>query len=135
MLPGSRCLQAALFVVSGTLHLTKPEPFIAIVPPWLAEPRLIVAVSGVAEIAGGLGILNGSTRPVARWALIALLAAVFPANIYMALMNVQPAGWQIPQPLLWARLPLQPLLMWWILAANKKKGRAERSCGPSRLTI
>ncbi len=116
----SRYLLAALFVLAGGFHLAKPQPFILIVPPWVPAPALMVALSGIAEIVGGLGILNRRTRRAAGWGLIALLAAVFPANIFMALMNIQPAGMTIAPALLWARLPLQPLLMWWIFLATKK---------------
>jgi uncharacterized membrane protein len=64
-----------------------------------------VLVSGAAEIAGGVGVLVPATRPLARWWLLALLAAVFPANVHMAL-NPQRYR-RIPPPALWLRLPLQ----------------------------
>ncbi len=77
----------------------------------------MVAISGAAEILGGCGLLLPATRPAAKCGLIALLAAVFPANVHMALAHIQPEGVKIPSAVLWARLPLQPLLMWWIWKA------------------
>ena len=77
--------------------------------PWHRE---LVVISGIAEIAGGLGILSAKIRRLAGWGLIALLVAVFPANLQVALH-----GWpgvQIPQWILWARLPLQPVLIAWV---------------------
>jgi uncharacterized membrane protein len=127
----SRYLLAALFVGSGTLHLVRPKPFYEIVPPQLPRRELLVAISGVAEIFGGVGMLIPATRRTAGWGLMALLTAVFPANIYMAEANIQPEGIHIPAAFMWARLPLQPLLIWWILAATKKeKGRDSASRPP-----
>jgi len=110
---------ALLFMGAGVLHLVRPEPFIQIVPPALPNPDWMVLISGLAEMAGGIGILIPSTRPAARWGLVALLVAVFPANIYMAVRHIEPAGTQIPSALLWLRLPLQPLLIWWVIAATR----------------
>ena len=78
-------LLAAFFVFAGVTHFTNPEFFIAIVPAWLPNAPLLVAVSGVAEIAGGIGVLIPRTRRLAGWGLIALLVAVYPANVDMAL--------------------------------------------------
>ncbi len=115
----SRYLLAALFIGSGTLHMVRPKPFRQIMPPQIPQPDAMVAISGVAEILGGFGLLIPATRPAAGWGLIALLAAVFPANVHMALGHIEPEGIQIQSALLWARLPLQPLLMWWIWEATK----------------
>lgn len=75
---------AALFLGSGTLHLVRPQVFEPIVPPQLPEPRRIVEVSGVAEIACGLGLLHPKTRRIAGLASAALLVGVFPANVQMS---------------------------------------------------
>lgn len=90
-------------------------------PPSIPSPDLMVTLSGVAELAGGIGILISALRPAARWGLVALLIAVFPANIYMAQRRIAPGGLHIPAALLWARLTLQPLLIWWVLAATRPK--------------
>lgn len=100
---------ALLFVGAGLLHFIHPEIFERIVPPALPAPRLLVLLSGAAEVAGGLGLLLPATRRWAGWGLLALLVAVFPANVYMVGLA---DALHIPVWVLWARLPLQPLLMW-----------------------
>ena len=104
-------LLAALFVGAGLLHFVHPAPYLRIMPPALPAPRLLVVLSGAAEVAGGLGLLLPATRRGAAWGLLALLLAVFPANIYMLQIHEQLhlSAWMA-----WARLPLQPLLMWWV---------------------
>ncbi len=106
-----RWLAAAFFVVAGVFHFVKPELYRQIVPPWLPMPQLVVVVSGIAEITGGFGLLIPPLRRVAGWGLIALLLAVFPANIYMAL---HPANFHFAPWLLWARLPLQIIFLVWV---------------------
>jgi uncharacterized membrane protein len=112
-------LLSILFIGAGILHLISPAPFIAIVPLFLPYPNLAVLVSGIAEIGGGMGILMPATRRLSRWGLVALLIAVFPANIYMAARHIEPSGMDIPNSVLWARLALQPLLIWWVMWATK----------------
>jgi uncharacterized membrane protein len=118
-LPGApglgRCfalwLLAALFWVSGTAHFIFTATFASIIPPELPMPVLLVQVSGAAELALATSILVPVTRRVAGWGLIALMVAVFPANVYLAM---HPALFpQLPEMLLWARLPLQGLLIGW----------------------
>lgn len=109
---------ALLFLGSGTLHFTRPGPFEHIVPEALPNPELLVAISGVAELAGGVGLLVPQLRRPAAIGLVALLVAVFPANANMAL-NAEELAPGIPQWLLWARLPLQPLLMWLVLRVSR----------------
>ncbi len=85
--------------------------YLQIMPPYFPAPRLLVAVSGAAEIAGGIGLLLRPWRRAAGWGLIALLLAVFPANIYM----VQHSGqFHFAPWVLWARLPLQAVFMAWV---------------------
>jgi uncharacterized membrane protein len=106
---------ALAFIGAGVMHFVRPKPFVEIVPPALPEPEALVAISGAAEIAGGLGLLFERTRRAAGWGLIALLAAVFPANVYMATAAERFAA-LVPAWALWARLPLQPAMMlgvWW----------------------
>jgi uncharacterized membrane protein len=99
------------WIVAGVLHFVIPRQYQAIVPPAIARwKREAVVVSGVAEIAGGLAVLPESTRRGARWWLLATLAAVYPANIHMA-VNAKDFA-RIPAPALWARLPVQFLFGW-----------------------
>lgn len=74
-------------------------------------------VSGIAEVVGAIALLVTPFRRAAAWGLALLLIAVFPANIDMALYSIQVTSTPLPQWLLWARLPLQPLLIWWIVWA------------------
>ena len=84
-------------------------------PPFIPAALAMVYISGSAEIAGGLGLLLPPVRGMAGWGLVALLIAVFPANIYMAVDHVQVTANPLPAWLLWGRLALQPLMIWWVL--------------------
>lgn len=115
----SRRLLGAFFIAAGVNHFLMPRAYRAIVPPRLAgEAKRVVAISGVAEVAGGVGVLVARTRRVSGLGLIALLAAVFPANVYMARSPQRFA--RIPRWALYARLPLQPLMMWWAWRATQR---------------
>lgn len=110
-------LLAAAFTLAGINHFVMPGAYRRIVPPGFGDPATVVAVSGVAEILGGVGVLSSRTRRLAGWWLVCLLAAVFPANVHMALRPQLFA--RIPRWALYARLPLQPLMMWWALRATR----------------
>jgi uncharacterized membrane protein len=114
----SRGLLAAFFVASGVNHFVSPRFYRAIVPPPLRDDaKLVVDVSGVAEVLGGLGVLLPRTRRAAGAGLVALLVAVFPANLYMAR---EPDRFRrFPRWALFARLPLQPLMIWWAWRATR----------------
>jgi uncharacterized membrane protein len=110
--PG-RWILTAFMVVAGINHFAMPEAYLAMVPDALPSPPALVAISGVAEIAGGLGLVLPQTRRLAAWGLIALFVAVFPANVNMAINRLPLAGHDLPAWTLWARLVLQPLLIAW----------------------
>jgi uncharacterized membrane protein len=117
----SRRLLAAFFSIMGTLHFVIPRRFEAIVPEGIPAKEA-VAVSGVAEVVGGLMVLHPATRRLSRWWLLALLISIFPANVHMAVNPEQIRGLdlnQVPRWLLWARLPLQPLAMLWVWRATR----------------
>ena len=110
-------LMGPLYIVAGILHFVVPELYAQVIPPSLPAPLALVYLSGVAEIAVGIGVLIPRTRRYAAWATIALLVAIFPANVYMATSMVVvegiPGGGD-PSPLIrWARLPLQGVLILW----------------------
>ena len=112
---------AAVFTGAGLLHFIRPEMYEAIMPDALPAHRELVYASGVAEIVGGLGVLDPRTRRVAGWFLIVTLVAIFPANVNMA---VNPERFRsVPEPLLWARLPLQALFIWWVWRAALRDSR------------
>jgi uncharacterized membrane protein len=120
----SRAALAAFFTFTGVMHFLRPRFFEAIVPPAIeAQKREIVAISGAAEIAGAALVLNPGSRRLGRWWLLALLVAVFPANIHMAVSPEQIRGLDMrkfPRWALRARLPLQPLAMLWVWQATRK---------------
>lgn len=115
---------AALFAFTGTMHFLRPRFFEAIVPPAIeSRKKEAVAISGYAELAGAAMVLQPSTRRLGRWWLLALLVAVFPANIHMAVSPEQIRGLDMrrfPRWALWARLPLQPLAMLWVWQATRR---------------
>jgi uncharacterized membrane protein len=98
------------YVFAGIMHFVIPRQYVAIMPDYLPAHKELVAASGVAEIAGGAGILVERTRKPAAWWMIATLVAVFPANLHMAL---HPERYKrVPRWALYARLPLQALFIW-----------------------
>lgn len=115
----SRGLLALFFIGSGVNHFVQPRFYEAIVPPSLQErAKLVVDVSGVAEVIGGVAVLLPWTRRLSGLGLVAVLAAVFPANLYMAR---EPERFRrIPRWALYARLPLQPLMMLWAWRATRR---------------
>ena len=119
----SRAGLAAFFGFTGTMHFLRPGFFEAIVPPAIeARKKEVVAISGAAEIAGAALVLPPASRRLGRWWLLALLLAVFPANIHMAVNPKQIRGLdleRVPRWALWARLPLQPLAMLWVWRATR----------------
>jgi uncharacterized membrane protein len=100
---------ALFFVVAGLNHFLNPAPYLSMMPSSLPWPRTLNIISGASEIAGGVGILIPATRLPAGWGLLALLVAVFPANLNVALHGWK--GQSIAPWILWARLPFQPLIM------------------------
>jgi uncharacterized membrane protein len=125
-----RWLAAALFVAAGVNHFIKPDFYRGIIPPAFPAPGVLVAVSGGCEIAGGLGLLVRPLRRAAGWGLIALLLAVFPANVYMATSPQATPGWHFPHWLLWLRLPLQAVFVAWVwLIALGGTGANDRGAG------
>jgi uncharacterized membrane protein len=118
----SRAALAAFFTFTGVMHFLRPRFFEAIVPPSIeAQKKEVVAISGAAEVAGAALILAPASRRFGRWWLLALLLAVFPANIHMAVNPEQIKGLDMrkfPRWALWARLPLQPLAMAWVWRAT-----------------
>ncbi len=112
-----------LFICAGALHFLRPKLYLRIMPPQLPAPELLVYLSGAAEAAGGAGLIFPRTRRPASWWLVATLIAIFPANLHMArhpelFPEVPGAG-----ATLRARLPLQALLIAWVLSAGRPRRR------------
>ena len=117
-----RALMAVLFVGAGVMHFLRPRGFVRIVPEQLPRPELLVSISGVAEVLGGVGLLVPPVRRAAGTGLVALLLAVFPANVNMA-VHAERLGAGLPEWALWLRLPLQPALIAavWIAAFEPQR--------------
>ena len=118
-----RRLFGPLFVLAGVMHFVKPRWYQRIMPPYLPAHRELVYASGLAEIAGGLATMHPATRRAGSVWSIATLAAVFPANVHMAL-NAEEYERGIPggRRALYARLPVQALFIAWAWAAGQKRG-------------
>ena len=106
-----RWLFGILFILAGLNHFRSPDFYINIMPPYLPWHRELVVISGVAEIVLGALLLFRRWAALAGWGLIALLVAIFPANLHMAMHpelypSIAPAA-------LWMRLPVQGLLIAW----------------------
>jgi uncharacterized membrane protein len=120
---------AGMFVFTGASHFlpqTRPD-LVQMVPPVLPAPDVLVTVTGLLELAGAAGLLLRPTAPAAAYGLIALLAAMLPANIHAAQEGLIVAG-QPASPLIW-RVPLQLFWMWalwWVVWRSAQPGRADR---------
>ncbi len=106
----------AFFIVAGLAHFVAPHVYDPMMPPWLPEAshRPLIYLSGAAEIAGGVGVLLTRFRRAAAWGLIALLIAIFPANLHVALDPAAGADFGFSQTVLWLRLPFQAVFIAWI---------------------
>ncbi len=109
----------AFWIGAGVMHFVIPKQYEAIVPDWLPAHRELVAATGVAEIAGGLGVLHPGSRATARWWLLATLVAVYPANVNMA-FNAERHP-KVPEWALWARLPFQGLFAWFVVWGTARR--------------
>ena len=109
-----RALLTVAFVAVGVLHFVRPQFFEAIAPPYLPAPLALVYISGFFEILGGQAIQVPRLRSTAGWGLIALLIAVFPANVNMAMNNIQPEGFTVTPAQQWLRLPFQLVFIAWV---------------------
>jgi uncharacterized membrane protein len=107
-------VMAIFYVAAGLNHFANPDVYSPMMPPYLPWHRPLVLLSGAAEIGLGVAVLVPALRRAAAWGLIALLIAIFPANLHIALNNVPLFGnaegfgvWN------WVRLPLQAVLIAW----------------------
>jgi len=109
---------AALFVAAGVAHFARPDVYLRIMPPYLPYGRALVLLSGGFEVVLGLLLLVPATSRLAAWGLIALLVAVFPANVHMYLHADR---FPLSPTLLLLRLPLQAVLIFWAYAYTRRR--------------
>ena len=121
-----RSMFSGLFVVAGVGHFLNPEMFVKIVPPYLPAPKLLILLSGVFEIALGVLLLVPRVSRLAAWGIVALLVAVFPANVYMF---QHAESFEIPRWVLFVRLPLQGLLIYWAYRYTKRPASLKEAVG------
>jgi len=104
-------LMGLAYIGAGANHFAKPDFYLAMMPAYLPWHAALVWLSGLAEIALGVGVLIPRTRRLAAWGVIGLLIAVFPANLNMAL---HPDAFpDAPRIALYIRLPMQLVLIAW----------------------
>lgn len=112
-------LAAVFYVSAGVLHFTNTAFYLKIMPPYIPWQLTMVRISGVCEVLGGVGLLIPATRQIAAWGLVALLIAVFPANLYMAINPMEAGAAGLPAVIRWGRLPLQLVFIVWVLWCSK----------------
>ena len=106
------------FIAAGANHFVNPRFYRAIMPDYLPAHDELVAISGVAEMAGGAALMHPRTRRLGAWWLVATLLAIFPANLHMAL---HPERYKkIPRNALYARLPVQLVFIAWVLRSSAR---------------
>ena len=108
---------SVFFIYFGVDHFINPDFYLSIMPPSFPLHLEAVYISGLFEILGGIGVLLSKTRKLAGWGLFALLIAVYPANIYMAL--TPEAFPDIPLSALYFRLVLQFLFFYWAYSVTR----------------
>lgn len=115
----ARLFSGPVMIAAGINHFVMPRTYEQIMPRSLPAHRPLVYASGVAEIAAGAATLHPATRRAGGLLLIATLLAVFPANVQMPL---HPDRYPtIPRWALWARLPLQGVMIWWAWLATQRE--------------
>lgn len=114
----SRMALAAIFVVAGVLHFAITDMYVRVMPPYLPWPRELVMVSGVCQLAGGVGLCVPRLRRAAGWGLVLLLVAVWPANLQMYADARASGDPLLRVTLLLLRLPLQLVLIYWVWKAT-----------------
>jgi uncharacterized membrane protein len=108
---------AAFFINAGVLHFVNPDFYLSIMPPAFPLHTEAVYISGFFEVLGGVCVLIPRLRKIAGWGLVALLVAVYPANIYMA---ITPEAFpDLSIALLYVRLPFQFIFLYWAYSVTQ----------------
>ena len=112
---GFRWLLALIYLAAGVIHIRSPGGFVAITPDWVPSPHAVVFWTGVAEIAGAIGLMIPRLRRAAGIGLALYALCVWPANFNHALNDIAIGGNRLPWAYHGPRLMLQPLNIWWAL--------------------
>ncbi|CAM4018072.1 Methylamine utilization protein MauE [Novosphingobium lubricantis] len=110
-----RTVLALLYLAAGIIHIARPEPFVAITPGWMPAPHAVVLWTGIAELLGAAGLLQGFSLPLRRAAAIGLAlyaVCVFPANINHFIMDMARDDHGLGLAYHIPRMVLQPVLVW-----------------------
>lgn len=119
-----RWVLALFYGAAGVIHLARPAPFLTIMPPWVPAPELVVQLTGIAELAGAIGLLqpwSPALRRAAGWGLAAYALCVWPANFQHLLNDLARPGGGLGLSYHVPRLAFQPVLIWlalWVSAAT-----------------
>jgi uncharacterized membrane protein len=105
-------IQAALYALAGINHIVNPRFYLKIMPKWIPRPKQVNILVGIIEFALGMLLILPASQSLAAWGIIALLLAVFPANIYH-FQKVQQKRNTLWTAITALRLPLQGLLIYW----------------------
>jgi uncharacterized membrane protein len=110
-----RVLLAIFYFVAGVAHIRSPTGFLQITPDWVPYPAQVVFLTGVAEIAGALGLMIPRLRATAGIGLALYAVCVYPANVNHAINNIEMGGNQLSWWYHGPRLAFQPVFVWWAL--------------------
>lgn len=110
-LPWHLYVMALLYFVAGLNHFRNPKIYLKIIPSYLPEPKFLNSLSGLSEIILAIGLCIPMLSNFSAWGIVALLIAVFPANLFM--VTDKKAGMGLPKIILLLRLPLQIALIIW----------------------
>lgn len=110
-LPWHLYLMALLYILAGINHFRNPRIYLKIIPNYFPNPKLLNLISGLAEILLGIGLCIPALSKFSAWGIVALLIAIFPANVYM--LQNEKAALGLPKWIRLLRLPLQGLLIYW----------------------
>ena len=118
---GMKYLFAAIFIFAGFNHFRDPEFYLRIMPPYLPWPSALHLTAGLFELLLGVMLLVPRFQKLAAWGLIALLLAIYPANIHMAVNHhLYP---ELGMAFHWIRLPMQFVVIawaWWFTRADEE---------------
>jgi uncharacterized membrane protein len=118
-----RVIVGILFILASTMHFTS-DVELKIIPAFLPWRAAALYITGVFELLGGIGLLIPRFKRSAAWGLVALLIAIFPANIYQAVMNIQLGGFLNTRLYQWGRLPFQGVFIWLVLWSTDRRKKA-----------